>query len=120
MQIITSPHVPAPAGHYTHAVKSGNLIFISGQLPTGLDENASLEEQVNLVLTRVAEIARAAGSDINKVVKTTVYVTSVEDWPAVNKIYAQFFGEHKPARAIVPVKELHYGYKIEVEAVAEV
>jgi 2-iminobutanoate/2-iminopropanoate deaminase len=120
MKIINAPDVPAPAGHYAHAIQSGNLVFISGQLPTGLPAEASLTEQVELVLQRTVEIAKAAGSDLNKIVKTTVYVTSVEDWPEVNKIYAAFFGEHKPARAIVPVKELHYGYRIEIEAIAEI
>jgi 2-iminobutanoate/2-iminopropanoate deaminase len=120
MELITSPQVPLPAGHYSQGVRSGQLVFISGQLPNGLPATASLAEQVQLVLERVVAIAEAAGSHRQGIVKTTVYVTDVNLWPEVNRCYAEFFGEHRPARAIVPVPALHYGYLVEVEAVAEV
>jgi 2-iminobutanoate/2-iminopropanoate deaminase len=120
MEYIFSNDVPKPAGHYAHGVKSGNLIFISGQLPGGLEPTASLEEQVMLCLQRIKLIAEAGGSNLQSIVKTTLFITNAADWPEVNKIYAAFFGAHTPARSIVPVKELHYGYKVEIEAVAEI
>jgi 2-iminobutanoate/2-iminopropanoate deaminase len=113
---------PEPAGHYTQAIVCNNMVFISGQIPivpgTGEKLNGPIEEQTLQVLNNIKTITEAAGSDISKIVKVNIYISDIELWSVVNKIYASFFGPHKPARAIVPVKDLHYGCKIEMDAIA--
>lgn len=113
---------PKPAGHYSQGIIYGNLIFISGQLPidpsTGEKKTGSIEEQTLQVLKNIKEILVSAGSDLKYVLKTTVYISDINLWDRVNKVYSDFFGEHKPARSVVPTKELHYGFQIEMEAIA--
>ena len=112
----------APGGHYSHAVAAGGFVFVSGQLPippSGVkDATLSIEQQTQITLENVQHALRAAGAKLTDVVKVTAYLTSEDDWAAFNAVYAAFFGEHRPARAAVPVAELHYGFKIEIEAVA--
>jgi len=111
-----------PGGHYSHAVAACGLIFISGQLPIKSDGTrlveASFEEQARQALDNVARALRAAGSSIDRLVQVRVYVTNIESWLAFNTIYAEWAGESRPARAVVPVPGLHYGFQIEVEAIA--
>ncbi|HEU5277013.1 MAG TPA: RidA family protein [Xanthobacteraceae bacterium] len=111
-----------PGGHYSHAVAAGGLVFISGQLPIAPDgtklADASFEDQARQVLDNVAHALKAAGSGIDRLVQVRVYVTDIGSWPAFNTIYAAWAGAARPARAVVPVPQLHYGFKIEVEAVA--
>lgn len=111
-----------PAGHYSHAVAAGGFVFVSGQLPIGPDgtKNASLpiEQQAALVLANVGEALATAGAALRDVVKVTVYLTTEDHWAAFNAVYAGFFGEHRPARAVVPVGPLSHGFLVEVEAVA--
>lgn len=122
MQKINTDKAPRAGGHYTQAIESGGFIFISGQLPiepvTGEKILGSIEEQTLRVLKNIEAIAVAAGSDLNHIIKTTVYVSDIDLWGRVNAVYAQFFGEHKPARAVVPVNPLHFGFQIEIEAIA--
>jgi 2-iminobutanoate/2-iminopropanoate deaminase len=124
MQKIKLPNVPEPKGHYSPAVKSNGLIFVSGQLPmnhaTGEAETGAIELQTELALRNVETILIAAGSDLNHVLQMTIYISDIELWGKVNEVYARIFGEHKPARAIVPVKDLHFDTKIEVQAIAAV
>jgi 2-iminobutanoate/2-iminopropanoate deaminase len=119
--ILTS-EAPIPAGHYSQAIVCNNMVFISGQLPivpsSGEKLNGPIEEQTLQALNNIKAITEAAGSDISKILKVTIYISDIELWGEVNKVYASFFGPHKPARAIVPIKDLHYGCKIEVEAIA--
>jgi 2-iminobutanoate/2-iminopropanoate deaminase len=119
---ILTTDAPVPAGHYSQAVVCNNMVFISGQLPivpsTGEKLTGSIEEQTLQVLKNINAITEASGSNISKIVKVTVYISDIELWGGVNKIYSAFFGDHKPARAIVPVKDLHYGCKIEMDAIA--
>jgi 2-iminobutanoate/2-iminopropanoate deaminase len=121
MAIATS-EVSSPAGHYSQAVATGNLIFVSGQLPISANgkaaSDASFAEQVRLALANVLSIVRAAGSDRDHIVKTTAYIVGISNWAECNRIYAEVMGSAKPARAIVPVPELHHGCLIEVEAIA--
>jgi 2-iminobutanoate/2-iminopropanoate deaminase len=121
---VYTKEAPEPGGHYSQAVVHNGLVFISGQIPivpgTGEKLNGNIEDQTLQVLKNIKSIAEAAGSDISKIVKVTVYISDIELWGEVNKTYAAFFGPHKPARAIVPVKDLHYGCKIEMDAVAVV
>lgn len=111
-----------PRGHYSHAVAAGGFVFVAGQLPVLADgqllNDAPFEAQVHQVLANVAAALCGAGSAIEKLVQVRVYVTDIELWPAFNAIYAQWCGAARPARAVVPVPQLHYGFKIEVEAMA--
>lgn len=122
MRRIHTENAPAPGGHYAQGVVHGDLLFVSGQLPidpeTGEKRAGAIEEQTELALRNVLAIVEAAGGDKSSIVKTTIYVSDIELWGAVNEVYAKFFGTHRPARAVVPVKELHHGLEIEIEAVA--
>jgi reactive intermediate/imine deaminase len=115
---------PEPLGHYSSAVVHNGLIFVSGQLPrnaeTGEVETGAIEAQTELALRNVEQILLAAGSDLNHVLQMTIYVSEMELWDKVNETYARILGGHKPARAIVPVKGLHFGTKIEIQAIAAV
>ena len=123
IQIIGSPK---PVGHYSQAIVTNGLIYTSGILPIRIKTSeklpveASIEDQIGVVFDNLRQILEEAGSSTEKVVKTTVYIADSEHWGMVNQLYAAFFGEHRPARSIIPVKELHFGYKIELEAVAEI
>ncbi len=124
MKKINLPNAPEPKGHYSPAVEFNGLIFVSGQLPrnaeTGEVETGAIELQTELVLRNVEDILKAANSDLNHVLQFTIYVSEMDDWDKVNETYARILGEHKPARAIVPVKDLHFGTKIEIQAIAAV
>jgi reactive intermediate/imine deaminase len=122
MNKIQPLNIPEPKGHYSPAVVHNGLIFVSGQLPmnlaTGEVETGPIEAQTELALRNVETILRAARSDLNHVLQMTIYVSEIDDWGKVNETYKKIFGEHKPARAIVPVKDLHFGTKIEIQAIA--
>lgn len=99
-------------------------MYISGQLPinpfTGAKVNGSIEDQTRQILENLDTLLRDAGTDKKSVIKCTVYVSDISLWGTVNEIYAEYFGKHKPARVVVPVKELHYGFMIELEAIAAI
>ena len=124
MKKITTPDAPKPAGHYSQAAVHNGLVFVSGQLAvdpaTGEKKLGSIEEQTEQALKNMAAILKASGSDINHVIKTTVYVSDIKLWDKVNAVYSTFFGDHKPARAVVPTRELHFGFKVEIEAIASI
>ena len=117
-----TPNIPEPKGHYSQAVQFNDLIFVSGQLPlnpfTGEPVKGSIEEQTLQVLDNIETILKDAGSGKGKILKTTAYISDMSHWNRVNEVYKRFFGKHKPARAVVPTRELHYGVLIEIEAVA--
>jgi 2-iminobutanoate/2-iminopropanoate deaminase len=112
----------APGGHYSHAVRAGSMVFVSGQLPIAPDGaklvNEPFERQAQQVLDNVAAALKSAGSSVDRLVQVRVYVSDIGDWPAFNTLYARWAGAARPARAVVPVPALHYGFRIEVEAVA--
>lgn len=112
----------APGGHYSHAAVGGGLVFVAGQLPiapTGERLSAApFEAQAAQVLANVSAALRAAGSGVDRLVQVRAYVTDIGDWPAFNALYAEWAGPARPARAVVPVPALHYGFRIEMEAVA--
>jgi 2-iminobutanoate/2-iminopropanoate deaminase len=122
MEIISTKNAPTPAGHYSQAVIHNDLVYVSGQLPvdpiSGKKVISSIEDQTLLALNNLKAILEASGSSIDNVLKVTVYVSDITLWGRVNAVYAEFFKEHKPARAVVPTKELHFGFQIEIEAVA--
>jgi len=111
-----------PAGHYSPAVRKGNMLFISGQVPTnpytGEKCFGSIREQTQQVLKNLDDILKAAGADKKDVMKMTVYVSDIAYWDEVNQVYSEYFGEHKPARTIVPTRDLHYGFLVEMDAIA--
>lgn len=112
----------APGGHYSHAVKANGFVFVSGQLPIAPDgtklADADFERQARQSLDNVAAALTGAGSAVERLVQVRVYVTDIAVWPVFNAIYAEWIGETRPARAVVPVPALHFGLKIEIEAVA--
>ena len=122
MRMISTPDAPPPAGHYSQAVVFGDTVYVSGQLAvnvaTGEKGVGSIVEQTRLTLRNIEQILLSAGSDLNHVIKTTAYVSDVELWGGVNQAYAEVFGDHRPARAVVPSRELHYGCLVEIEAIA--
>lgn len=124
MEKVKLENVPEPKGHYSPAVVHNGLIFVSGQLPmnhaTGAVETGAIELQTEIALRNVETILKAANSDLNHVLQFTIYVSEMDDWAAVNDVYKRILGEHKPARAMIPVKELHFGTKIEIQAIAAV
>ena len=123
MRIVTPSNSSPAGGHYSQGVAAGRLLFISGQLPITADGEkvqGSIEEQVLQALKNVKAIAEAGGSDLNHIVKVNAYLANGDDWGAFNKVFGEFFGDHRPARAVVPVPDLHYGFLVEIEAIAEV
>lgn len=121
--IETSSAAPA-GGHYSQAVAHTGLLYISGLLPvlpTGEKlTGAPLTRQVEAVLDNLRAILAAGGSAPEQVIQVRIYVTDINDWGEVNRLYAAFFGSHKPARAVVPVPTLHYGLRLELEAIAAI
>jgi 2-iminobutanoate/2-iminopropanoate deaminase len=111
-----------PAGHYAPAVIHAGIVYVSGQLPidalTGQHETGPIEAQAELVLRNLDRILIAAGSTRDLVIQTTVYTSDVRLWDQINSVYAQYFGNHRPARAVVPTAPLHHGFLIEISAVA--
>ncbi len=123
IESIAVPGALPPGGHYSPAVASGGLVFTSGQLPIFPDGSLALAQesfaaQARQTFANLFAVLAAAGCGPNDVVKTTVYLSDIADWPECNLIYAELFGEHRPARSIVPVAPLHFGFALEVEAVA--
>jgi 2-iminobutanoate/2-iminopropanoate deaminase len=122
MRFVLTPDAPAPAGHYAQAVVHDGLIYVSGQLPidpqSGERRVGSIEEQTEQALHNVAAVLRAAGSDLDRVLKVTVYVSDIGLWDRVNAVYARVFGSHRPARAVVPTRELHFGFQVEIDVIA--
>jgi 2-iminobutanoate/2-iminopropanoate deaminase len=122
MQTILTESAPIPGGHYSQAIVHNGLIFVAGQLPTvpGQREHSpgTIAEQTEQTMRNVEAILKAAGSGLHRIVQTTIYVSDITLWGDVNATYSRIMGAHRPARAIVPVKELHYGYQIEIQVIA--
>ena len=124
MKTIQPPGQPTPKGHYSPGIEHDGVVFVSGQLPMDLETRepfaGDIETQTELALRNVEAVLQAAGSDLQHVVQFTIYVSDIELWGAVNATYARVMGDHRPARAIVPVKDLHFDTKIEIQAIAAV
>lgn len=122
IRTIHTPGAPTPAGHYSQATVHNEVVYVAGQLAidprTGERKLGSIEEQTEQVLQNVSAILIAADSDLSRVLKMTVYISDIELWGAVNAVYARVMGDHRPARAVIPTRELHHGFLIEVDAVA--
>ena len=122
MKKIQIEGTPIPKGHYSQAIVHNGLVYVSGQLPmdlvTGDPSKGDIAEQTEKALRNVEAVLKAAGSDLTQVIQMTIYISDGEYWAAVNEVFARIMGDHRPARAIVPVKDLHFGLGIEIQAVA--
>ncbi|MEY1228096.1 RidA family protein [Proteus terrae] len=111
----------SPGGHYSHVVTANNMLFISGLLPLDKQGNPLANKPVEAQITQVLENLNTCLLGINAkktdIAQVKVYVTDINEWPVVNELYAKWIGEHRPARLVAGVKELHFGSKIEIEAV---
>ena len=123
-EIIATDKAPATIGPYSQAVKVGNFIFVSGQIPidpkTGKIVGNDIMAQTKRVLENIKAVLEAAGANLTNVVKTTVYLVDMGDFNAMNEIYATYFSEKPPARSTVEVSKLPKGSKIEVDVIAYV
>ena len=121
-QAISTPNAPAAIGPYSQAIKSGSLLFLSGQIPldpaTGALVAGGIEEQTRQVFTNIAAILQAAGLSFDAVVSATVYVKDMNDFAKVNEIYATYFSSPAPARAPVEVARLPRDSRVEIQVVA--
>jgi len=123
-EIISTENAPGAIGPYSQAVKAGNMIFVSGQIPinpkTGEFVSGDIHEQTSQVLRNLSAILDAAGSSLNHVVKTTVFLADMNDFSAMNAVYSEFFIDNKPARATVEAARLPRDARVEIECIAVV
>lgn len=123
MKAISTTKAPAAIGPYSQAIRTGNLIFVSGQLPidpvTGNFPEGGIKELTRQSLTNLKSILEAEGTDMAHVVKTTVFLADMADFADMNEVYAQFFQAPFPARSAVAIKTLPKNARVEVEAIAE-
>lgn len=120
-QVVSTPHAPAAIGPYSQAIVAGELVFCSGQValrPDGSLEQGGVPAETRQVLTNLGKVLEAAGSSLGRVVKTTVFLQDMADFPAMNDVYREFFPDAPPARATVAVAGLPRGVRVEIEAVA--
>ncbi len=116
MRLIDNPANP-PAGHYSPAVACKGFVFLSGVLPATRQPD-DFQAEVRQVLEQSKHILARSGCDVADVVQCTAYIVGAGNWPAFNEAYASFFGQHKPARTVVPVPELHHGSLVEIQMIA--
>ncbi len=123
-QVISTPLAPAALGPYSQAIKVGNTVYCSGQIPinpaSGAIEAVTAEDQTRQAITNLKHVLEAAGGGLHSVVKTTVFISDMNDFAAVNGVYAELFGDTRPARSCVQVARLPKDAKIEIEAIANV
>lgn len=121
-KIVRTEKAPAPVGPYNQAVVAGNLVFTAGQIAinpaTGAFEENDIRKQTRRVLNNLAAVLQAAGSDLNNVIKTTVFLKDMNDFAAMNEVYGEFFAENAPARSAVEVARLPKDVLVEMECVA--
>ena len=122
-QVISTKKAPAAIGPYSQAIKVGNIVFTSGQIPidpaTGVFAEGGIKEQTRQSLTNVKAILEEVGLSLANVVKTTVFLADMNDFADMNAVYAEFFAEPYPARSAVAVKTLPKGALVEIEVIAE-
>lgn len=122
LELLATDKAPAAVGPYSQAVKAGNIIYTSGQLPiiteTGELLKGDIQKETRLALENVKSILAAGGATLEDVVKVTVFVTDIGQFSLINEIYGEFFSTHKPARSLVEVSKLPLGGDIEIEAIA--
>lgn len=121
-EIIQTEHAPHAIGPYSQAIKANGLVFASGQIPadpqTGQFVSGGIQEQTEQVLKNLAAVLEAAGSSLDRIVKTTVFLADMNEFSAMNEIYGKFFSENPPARATVEAARLPRDARVEIEAIA--
>ena len=121
-ETILTEKAPGAIGPYSQAVKAGNMVFCSGQIPidptTGEFVSNNVAEQTHQVLINLSAVLEAAGTSLNNVVKTTVFLADMNDFTAMNEIYAEFFSDNKPARATVQAARLPRDARVEIDCIA--
>lgn len=122
MQAISTDRAPGAIGPYSQAVRAGGMIFCSGQIPidpqTGAFVSDDVAEQTEQVLKNLAAVLEAAGTTLNDVVKTTVFLADMNDFAAMNEVYGKYFAENKPARATVQAARLPRDARVEIDCIA--
>jgi 2-iminobutanoate/2-iminopropanoate deaminase len=122
MEAIKTPDAPAAIGPYSQAVQAGSFLFLSGQIPldpkTGELVTGDIQKETNRVLDNLGAVLKAAGLSFDNVVRTTIYLTNLGDFQAVNETYGARFGKTPPARATVQVAALPKGARVEIDAIA--
>lgn len=121
MEFVATQNAPQAIGPYSQAVKHGGLVYTSGQIaltPAGDMTEDDIVKQTHRVMKNVAAVLEAAGSSLNGVIKTTIFLSDMDNFVTVNEIYAEYFGDHKPARATVAVKTLPKNAMIEIDCIA--
>ena len=121
MQVVSTPNAPQAIGPYSQAIKTGGMIYTSGQVALRADgsfNNGDIAAQTTQVFGNLTAVLKEAGSGLDKVLKTTVFLSDMDNFAAMNEIYAKFFGEHKPARSTVAVKTLPKNALVEIECIA--
>ncbi len=123
MQAVCPPFKGENKGHYAPGIISRGMLYISGQLSLDPDTRkvvqGGIREHTLQALNNVDAVLRAAGCSRDRVVQCRIYTPYMNGWNVINEVYAEFFGEHRPARVVVPTNELHFGCLVEIEAVAE-
>ncbi len=121
-EVIATSGAPQAIGPYSQAIRAGGLVFVSGQIPldpqTGQLVDGGIEEQTRRVLLNIQAILEAAGLSLKNVVRTTVFLADLADFPKMNEVYAEFFSESPPARTTVQAAGLPRGARVEVDAIA--
>ena len=120
MKVIQTPNAPAAIGPYSQAMMVGDLLFTSGQIPLRADGTlleGDITAQTTQVLANLKAVIEAAGANLNKVIKTTVFLKNLDDFVAMNKVYGDTFGSHTPARSTVQVAKLPRDVLVEIEAI---
>ncbi|RMH96302.1 MAG: RidA family protein [Calditrichaeota bacterium] len=123
-QVVRTDQAPAPVGPYSQAIVSGGLVFTAGQIAIDPRTNevieGDIEAQTRQVLENLGAVLKAAGSDFSHVLKTTVYLHNMDDFPRMNQVYAEYFRENPPARSAVEVRRLPKGVLVEIDCIAGV
>ncbi|WP_417769248.1 RidA family protein [Stappia sp.] len=124
INLIETSEAALPLGHYSQAAAYQGTLYLSGILPVAIDGDPfavrPFDEQADLVLAHAGAILAKAGATVADIVKVSIYVTDISNWAGFDARYARFVGDHKPARAVIPVPALHHGFDIELELIAAV
>ncbi|MDP3768058.1 MAG: RidA family protein [Dehalococcoidia bacterium] len=122
VELLAPDDLARPGGHYSHTVRSGDLVFTAGQLGVRPDGSHTadlrFEDQMRQTMTNMFAALRVGDAEAANILKVTAYIVGVENWPRFNAVYGEMMGEARPARTVVPVPELHHGYLIEIDAIA--
>ena len=123
MQRVQTDKAPAAIGPYSQAVKVGNMVYTSGQIPMTAEGelvSGDIHDQIRQILNNLTEVLEASGSSLEQIIKTTIYLTDMDDFIAVNTVYGEYFSGSYPARTTVAVKTLPKNVDIEIDAIAVV